>query len=196
MTLRNRESSNFQGFPQCWSSSRRGRIPATTPVNAYVTDDPIVTVMAFQLLRELLVLISNRQQCRFSRHHAASASQRSLQSALRRLALDHPSASSASSPVMGGACHRCSSRCCTGLVRNLVADGVWTYRVGFQCAASNARRSSGQTTGSPRAYAPLFPGFSGVFMENTRYSYDGSGMAMRCIGHNTIGKSQDCTAKV
>ena len=23
-----------------------------------------------------------------------------------------------------------------------------------------------------RAYAPLFPGFSGVFMENTRYSYD------------------------
>jgi hypothetical protein len=24
----------------------------------------------------------------------------------------------------------------------------------------------------PRAYAPLFPGFSGVFMENTRNSYD------------------------
>ena len=39
MTLRNRESSNFQGFPQCWSSSRRGRIPATTPVNAYQVDD-------------------------------------------------------------------------------------------------------------------------------------------------------------
>ena len=38
MTLRNRESSNFQGFPQCWSSSRRGRIPATTPVNAYLKD--------------------------------------------------------------------------------------------------------------------------------------------------------------
>jgi len=35
MTLRNRESSDFQGFLQCWSSSRRGRIPATTPVNAY-----------------------------------------------------------------------------------------------------------------------------------------------------------------
>ena len=33
--MRNRESSNFQGFPQCWSSSRRGRIPATTPVNAH-----------------------------------------------------------------------------------------------------------------------------------------------------------------
>ena len=24
---------------------------------------------------------------------------------------------------------------------------------------------------NPRAYAPLFTGFSGVFMENTRYSY-------------------------
>src|SRR5271157_2984402 len=39
-----------------------------------VTDDPIVTVMAFQLLRELLVLIPNRQVQGFSRHHAASAS--------------------------------------------------------------------------------------------------------------------------
>src|SRR5271157_6426757 len=36
MTLRNHESSDFQGFLQCWSSSRRGRIRATTPVNAYV----------------------------------------------------------------------------------------------------------------------------------------------------------------
>ena len=26
--------------------------------------------------------------------------------------------------------------------------------------------------GIGRAYAPLFPGFSGVFMENKRYSYD------------------------
>ena len=41
MTLRNRESSNFQGFPQCWSSSRRGRIPATTPVNAHIRHYPI-----------------------------------------------------------------------------------------------------------------------------------------------------------
>ena len=59
-----------------------------------------------------------------------------------------------------------------------------------------ARQLVRQDGGAGRAYAPLFPGFSGVFMENTRYSYDRAGIAMRCIGHNTIGKSQDCTAKV
>ena len=50
-----------------------------------VTDDPIVTVMAFQLLRELLVLISNRQVQVLPAPRRQRV-QRSLESALRRLA--------------------------------------------------------------------------------------------------------------
>jgi hypothetical protein len=46
-----------------------------------------------------------------------------------------------------------------------------------------------------RAYAPLFPGFSGVFMKNTRYSYNAMLIEIRCIGHNTIEKSQNYRAK-
>ena len=48
----------------------------------------------------------------------------------------------------------------------------------------------------PRAYAPLFPGFFGVFMKNTRYSYNAMLIEIRCIGHNTIEKSQNYRAKV
>jgi hypothetical protein len=47
-----------------------------------------------------------------------------------------------------------------------------------------------------RAYAPLFPGFYGVFMKNTRYSYNAMLIEIRCIGHNTIEKSQNYRAKV
>jgi len=41
---------------------------------------------------------------------------------------------------------------------------------GFRQTLDEARPCMGQVT--PRAYAPLFPGFSGVFMENITGSYN------------------------
>lgn len=80
--------------------SRRDSFRESTPQASKVADDPVVRVVATQLLAELLMLQTDRLvQVRPA--PARDRLQPTFQSALRRLALHHPSASMGSAPVMG-----------------------------------------------------------------------------------------------
>ena len=65
-----------------------------------VANDPVIPVVASQFLRELLVLLLDREVQIFPAPFRQRL-ERPLESALRRLPFDHPCASLGSAPVMG-----------------------------------------------------------------------------------------------
>ena len=65
MTLRNRESSNFQGFPQCWSSSRRGRgrkTPFAPSLSVTILSSEVSQISTFPKFMEELIMPFKRAQ--------------------------------------------------------------------------------------------------------------------------------------